>query len=177
MAAAAAAAAAADPLAWPASAWCAAYVSTPCCHEAAVFSLSCPRKCRGALARVGRNRTMAIGRRRTLTKRASQNRGTSDIERPPQRLPRLSQPTGSSASKMVRRRAPEAAGRVAVAAVAVVETAVGSRNSRRNRCFRPRGTSSPRANTTASVRQKKAWRLLDGTPSGATSTKNGGGSP
>ena len=85
---------------------------------------------------------------------------------------------GSSASKTVRRRALEAVDRVVVAAAAAVAAAavaaaaaaaaetvvvvvvvaaaaVGSRNSRRSRCFRPRGTSSPRANTTASARHRR----------------------
>lgn len=52
---------------------------------------------------------------------------------------------------MERRRAPEAAARV-VAAVAGI--AAGSRNLRRTRHSRPRGTSSSRTTTVASVKNE-----------------------
>jgi len=51
-----------------------------------------------------------------------------------------------------RTRAPGVAARVAAA---VAGTAAGSRCLRRTRRFRPRGTSSPRATTTASVKMRK----------------------
>jgi len=50
-----------------------------------------------------------------------------------------------------RRRAPEVAARVAAA---VAGTAAGNRCLRRTRRFRHRGTSSPRATTTASVENR-----------------------
>lgn len=52
---------------------------------------------------------------------------------------------------MERRRAPEVAARVAAAAAG---TAAGSRNLRRTRHFRPRGTSSSRATTVASAKNE-----------------------
>lgn len=52
---------------------------------------------------------------------------------------------------MERRRAPEAAARVAAA---VAGTVAGSRNLRRTRHFRPRGTSSSRATTVASAKNE-----------------------
>jgi len=50
---------------------------------------------------------------------------------------------------MEHRQAPGAAARVAVVAAG---TAAGNRNLRRTRHFRPRGTSSSRATTVASVK-------------------------